>query len=148
MEWTLKSFDELTTGELYNILKMRVDVFVVEQDCAYPEIDGHDQRSLHLFSIQDGVIAAYARLVPAGEKYNQASIGRVLVTPSKRKSGLGRKLIAQAISVMIEKWEVEEIQLQAQSHLQSFYGSFGFEATSEVYDDGGIPHVDMLLKVR
>lgn len=148
MEWTIKSFDELTTDELYSLLKVRVDVFVVEQACAYPEIDGHDQRSLHLFSIQDGEIAAYARLVPAGEKYDHASIGRVLVSSSKRKTGLGRELMAKAIVTIIEQWEVEEIQLQAQSHLQNFYGSFGFEPTSEVYDDGGIPHVDMLLKVR
>ena len=148
MEWATKSFNELTTEELYNLLKIRVDVFVVEQQCAYPEIDGHDQASLHLLSIQDGEIAAYARLVPAGEKYEQASIGRVLVAPSKRNSGVGRELVSQAIEKIMEEWDAKEIKLQAQSHLQSFYESFGFQPISEVYDDGGIPHVDMLLTVR
>jgi len=148
MKWTIKSFNELTNNELYELLKLRVDVFVVEQACVYPEIDGHDQNSLHLFSTADGEIMAYARLVPAGEKYEQASIGRVIVAPAKRKLGLGRGLIEKAITTITEAWQVDEIKLQAQSHLENFYGSFGFQATSEVYDDGGVPHVDMLLKVR
>ncbi|MFC4410517.1 GNAT family N-acetyltransferase [Chungangia koreensis] len=148
MKWITKSFDELTTIELYHILKVRTDIFVVEQKCAYPEIDGHDGVSLHLFSLQNGEIAAYARLVPAGEKYEQASIGRVLVIPAKRKSGLGRQLVSQAIDKIKEEWDVKEIKLQAQSHLESFYGSFGFQPVSEIYDDDGIPHVDMLLTVR
>jgi ElaA protein len=148
MKWMTKTFDQLTTYELYNILKVRTDIFVVEQNCAYPEIDGHDEASLHLFSLQDGEIAAYARLVPAGEKYEQASIGRVLVVPSKRKSGLGRELVAEAITKIIAEWDAKEIKLQAQSHLQTFYGSFGFQPISGIYDDDGIPHVDMLLTVR
>lgn len=148
MKWMTKSFSELTTIELYQILKVRTDIFVVEQNCAYPEIDGHDEASMHLFSLHNGEIAAYARLVPAGGKYEQASIGRVLVVPTKRKSGLGRELVAQAIEKIIEEWDVKEIKLQAQSHLQSFYGSFGFQPISDVYDDDGIPHVDMLLTVR
>lgn len=144
MDWMTKSFNALTTSELYEILKARVDVFVVEQKCAYPEIDGHDEASLHLLGIENGELTAYARLVPAGEKYEQASIGRVLVLPAKRNTGLGRQLVAQAISKIEDNWGVNEIRLQAQSHLKDFYGSFGFKPISDEYDDDGIPHIDML----
>jgi len=148
MEWIVKEFNQLTSNELYSLLKARVDVFVVEQQCAYPELDGIDEACLHLFHMEDGEVMAYARLVPAGEKYEQASIGRVLVHPTKRKMGLGRVLVQESIDHIVAHYDPKEIRLQAQSHLTGFYASFGFEAISDEYDDDGIPHVDMLLTVR
>ncbi|TDL31523.1 GNAT family N-acetyltransferase [Jeotgalibacillus sp. S-D1] len=148
MKWTLKTFNELSTYELYQILMLRNSVFVVEQQCAYQEIDGNDLNSFHL-SFGDGEqLAAYARLLPAGVKYNTPSIGRIIVHESFRGSGIARELVSKSIDVMQNEWNVSEIKLQAQTYLRHFYQSFGFEETSEDYLDDGIPHVDMLMKVK
>ncbi|KIL52598.1 hypothetical protein KP77_06250 [Jeotgalibacillus alimentarius] len=146
MEWVLKSFEELSALELHDILRARVDVFVVEQDCAYHEVDGYDPESWHLQLKIDGKLAAYARLMKAGTKYNKASIGRIIVIEEFRNRQIGRALVEKSIDVM-KDWGTGEIMLQGQTYLRTFYGSFGFEEISAEYLDDGIPHVDMLLTI-
>lgn len=145
MKWSAKAFSELTTVELYDIFRLRVDVFVVEQECPYPEIDGFDMTATHLYCKENGQYLAYARLIPAGEKYEEASIGRVLVPESVRGNGAGRELVAKSIEYITEEWGEERIKIQAQSYLKDFYGSFGFKPISGEYDEDGIPHFDMLF---
>ncbi|QDP39116.1 GNAT family N-acetyltransferase [Radiobacillus deserti] len=146
MEWMYKRFDELTALELYQIIKARIDVFVVEQDCPYPELDNHDQAAVHLYLHHDKDIVAYARLLPPGSTYCQASIGRVLVHSNYRGGGYGKELLIRSIDYIINEWQEKEIKIQGQEYLRRFYGSFGFEEISDVYLEDGIPHVDMLLK--
>lgn len=144
--WQLKKFEQLELEELYQILKNRVDIFVVEQDCAYPEIDGIDPKCYHLFKKDQAEIVAYARLVPKGVLYDQPAIGRIIVNRTYRKHGYGRELIDQAIKVITEDWAESEIKLQGQTYLREFYQSFGFQEISETYLEDGIPHVDMIYK--
>ena len=144
MQWHLKSFEQLTGDELYRILKERVAVFILEQACLYPEIDGKDPVSYHLFAEKDGEIAAYCRLLPPGVAYPQASIGRVLVKSEFRGQGLAQELMEKAIAFLTEDLGETEIKIQAQHYLEKFYGSFGFYSISDVYPEDGIPHVDML----
>ncbi|MBO8157272.1 MAG: GNAT family N-acetyltransferase [Bacillaceae bacterium] len=144
MEWTLKSYDELTKDELYAILKERVDVFVVEQTCPYPEIDGYDEQSLHLYVEDNGNIAAYCRILPGGTMYEEASIGRVLVKKEYRGSGLAREMMEKAMEIVKNEWNENKVKLHAQEYLKEFYGSFGFEPVTDVYLEDGIPHVDMI----
>lgn len=145
MNWTTYRFDEFSARKLYEILKLRVDVFIVEQNCPYPELDGLDQESIHMDYTENGRILAYARLVPAGVKYDLPSIGRVIVHPDARSRGLAKELLTRSIDYIFSEWEPEEIQLQGQVYLQKFYESFGFVPVSEAYDEDGIPHVDMKL---
>lgn len=142
--WTVKTFQELTPDELYSYLQLRVNVFIVEQSCPYPELDGYDTESLHLAYIENQELLAYARILPAGVKYNRTSIGRVIVHQKARGKGLAKQLMELSIKTIEEKWPGEEIQLQAQTYLRQFYRSFGFNEVSEEYDEDGIPHVDMV----
>lgn len=144
MRWVCKTFSALTVHELYEILKLRVSVFVVEQECPYQEIDGHDDGSLHMFYADDRGIAAYARLLPTGVKYEEPSIGRVIVRNDLRGSGLAHQLMGRALAHMIKEWEPERIRLQGQTHLEKFYEGHGFTVVSPSYLEDGIPHVDMI----
>ncbi|WP_050615344.1 GNAT family N-acetyltransferase [Bacillus testis] len=146
MSWHLKRFGELSREQLYSILQERVAVFVVEQSCPYPEIDGMDPECWHLFKEEGGTITAYLRIVPAGVKGEYASIGRVLVNASRRGSGLGRDLVARGMEICRKELGLTRIDIQAQAYLKDFYGSFGFEAVSDVYLEDGIPHLDMVWK--
>lgn len=145
MTWKLYRFDELTATELYEMLKLRVDVFVVEQNCPYPELDNLDQQSVHLAYRENGKILAYARLVPGEIKYGVPSIGRVIVDPAARGRGLSRELMNRSVDFIFTEWQPSEIRLQGQLYLKEFYQSFGFNPISDVYDEDGIPHVDMKL---
>ncbi|MDN3428251.1 GNAT family N-acetyltransferase [Microbacterium sp. APC 3898] len=145
MDWKTYYFEELTAKKLYEVLKLRVDVFVVEQNCPYPELDNLDQQSIHLLYSEDGVIQAYARLVPGGVKYDLPSIGRVIVRQEARGRGLAKQLLEHSINYILTEWKAPAIQLQGQVYLQEFYQSFGFQPISESYDEDGIPHVDMKL---
>lgn len=145
MDWKTYRFDDFTARELYSVLKLRVDVFVVEQNCPYPELDNLDQQSIHLLYIENGEVLAYARLVPAGAKYELPSIGRVIVREDARGRGLAKQLLERSIDYIVGEWQPEAIQLQGQVYLQEFYQSFGFQAISDSYDEDGIPHVDMKL---
>ena len=145
MDWKTYRFDDFTARELYSVLKLRVDVFVVEQNCPYSELDNLDQQSIHLLYIENGEVLAYARLVPAGAKYELPSIGRVIVREDARGRGLAKQLLERSIDYIVGEWQPEAIQLQGQVYLQEFYQSFGFQAISDSYDEDGIPHVDMKL---
>lgn len=144
MEWRVHRFDELDAATLYALLAARVDVFVVEQSCPYPELDGRDADALHLSAWQDGRLAGYARLVPPGGRFAEPSIGRVLTTAAFRGVGFGRPLMQRAIEAVESTWPGQPIRLSAQAHLQGYYASLGFAADSAIYDEDGIPHVDML----
>ncbi|MGT2771764.1 GNAT family N-acetyltransferase [Streptococcus marimammalium] len=139
--WYSKHFDQLTSEELFIILKERVRVFVVEQNCAYQEIDEEDLTAIHLFCLKDNKLMAYCRLIP---QENQVKLGRVLVPYSFRQKGLGRKLILKAREFWQQHYQVP-LFAQAQAYLKDFYQEFGFESISEVYLEDDIPHIDMIL---
>ena len=146
IHWHTKAFEELTIDELYDIMQLRTNIFVVEQNCPYPELDGKDKNCLHVFATQGGKVVAYARIVPPGLSYKEISIGRVVVHADHRKDGLGRILIDLALEKIEEEFGTQAIQIGAQTYLKKFYGSFGFEPVSEEYLEDGIPHVDMIRK--
>lgn len=146
MNWYIKRFSELSTNELYKILQERVNIFVVEQNCPYPEIDGKDLESYHLFVEKGDRVIAYTRLLPAGLAYQQASIGRVLVVESFRNTGLGKDIMEKSIEFLTDQLQEKEIKIQAQEYALKFYESFGFKAVSDVYPEDDIPHVDMVRK--
>jgi ElaA protein len=148
LNWKTYQFDELSAGKLYEFLKLRVDVFVVEQECPYPELDGLDQESTHIAYTENGKTLAYARLVPAGAKYDVPSIGRVIVHPEARGRGLARQLMRQCMDYILSEWQAKEIRLQGQVYLKEFYQSCGFAIISDEYDEDGIPHVDMKFTVE
>jgi len=138
----VRRMEAFSAVELYALMKLRVDVFVVEQDCAYPELDGRDEEALHLRLLIGGETAAYARLFrPEGEP---PRIGRVIVAPGHRGKGLGEVLMREAIRACETHFPGAPIALSAQSHLERFYRSLGFSPTSEEYVEDGIAHIDML----
>ncbi len=144
LQWNLKKFDELSNKELYRILKLRMEVFVLEQECLYPELDDKDFACLHLWAEQEGSILAYTRLVPPGLSYPQASIGRVIVAEQARGTGLSQQLMISSIESVAKEFGVNDIQIGAQFHLKSFYEKLGFEQVSDPYPDYGILHIDMI----
>lgn len=144
--WYLKAFDALSTKELYAILKERTNVFVVEQNCPYLEVDGKDEASYHLFKEVNGDIAAYLRILPPGVSYTESSIGRVLVKKEYRGQGLAYEMMQKGIDFIHNELQQRDIKIQAQDYLRAFYGSFGFEAVSDVYLEDNIPHIDMVMK--
>jgi ElaA protein len=143
LSWSLKTFAELTPGELHDMLRLRQQVFVVEQRCIYLDCDGIDTACRHLAGWHGGRLAAYARIVPPGVKYAEPSIGRVATAPEFRKRGLGRQLMARALEAIHERFGPVPVQIGAQAYLQKFYAQFGFEP-GEPYMEDGIPHVHML----
>ncbi|MCY7734749.1 GNAT family N-acetyltransferase [Bacillus safensis] len=147
IKWTCQTFEQLSKEDLYLILMERVNVFVVEQTCPYPEIDHRDQEAIHLIAKENGTIVAYCRIFQNGILYKEASIGRVLVTQAGRKKGYGKMLLIKALEKLSELGETS-VKIQAQAYLKSFYESFGFKAVSDVYDEDGIPHLDMVKTER
>ncbi len=140
LRWYERAFGELTTTQLYAIVQLRERVFVVEQNCVYLDADGHDPISRHVWAERDGAIAAYLRVVPAGVKFAEVSIGRVITAPAARGMGLGRELMRRGIAAC----GGAAIHIGAQAHLEKFYGELGFVRASDVYDEDGIPHVEMI----
>ncbi|HEY0676771.1 MAG TPA: GNAT family N-acetyltransferase [Chitinophagaceae bacterium] len=145
IDWNCKTFDELNVHELYAILRLRSEVFVVEQNCVFQDMDNKDQVSYHICGMQDGELVAYTRLVPAGVSYDEASIGRVITAASVRGSGAGKELMTYSIRQLYNIWGKQPIRLGAQLYLKKFYESFGFLQTSEVYIEDGIPHIEMMF---
>lgn len=142
--WVLKSFAELTTEELYQILQKRQDVFILEQNCHYPDLDDKDRQTLHLLGYVENRLIAYARLFPSGMLFeNQASFGRVLVVKDSRRLKLGKKLVQEIIRVLEHDLKEKEIKIEAQLYLQKFYEEFGFIAEGKVFLDAGIDHIMM-----
>lgn len=149
MNWKIKSFEELSTTELYAILRLRSEVFVVEQNCAYQDLDNTDQLALHLMGTDDtGRLLAYTRLFQPGIKYQEASIGRVITSPLARGTGAGRELMERSIAAVQQQFGAVPIKIGAQQYLQRFYTSLGFEQTSDTYLEDGIPHIEMVRSVH
>lgn len=144
IQWLLKTFEELTPYQLYAILQLRGEVFVVEQNCVFQDADDKDQSSYHLMGFDNNKLVAYTRLVPPGKIYEEVSIGRVVTSPSVRRSGAGKELMKQSIAAIYNLFGVQPIKIGAQLYLKQFYASFGFEQVSEVYLEDGIPHIYMI----
>jgi len=141
------TFDELSNRDLYAVLKLRVDVFVVEQTCPYPEIDGNDPQATH-FLLKDastGDLAAYIRMFGPTDADPVSRIGRVATDSRFRGQGLGRDLMAEGVAKAKSLWPDHRIEISAQSYLEKFYGGFGFKKVSDEYLEDGIPHIDMVL---
>lgn len=143
MEWANKTFSGLSVEELYQLLKLRSDVFVVEQNCVYPDLDGKDLICVHLFAKNEKQIVAYARIVPPGVSYPEPSIGRVVTHPSFRRKGMGRILMKKAMEFCSGTYPGFDICISAQEYLQNFYQELGFQRISETYLEDGIPHLKM-----
>jgi ElaA protein len=143
LEWTIKSFESLSVYELYDILRLRSEIFVVEQNCVYLDLDGKDQKALHLFGTFEGQIVAHARLFKPGISFIHASIGRVTVDAKHRDKKWGHELMHQAIAGVFEHFGEIEITIGAQLYLKKFYESHGFVQTSEMYLEDDIPHIQM-----
>lgn len=152
--WYCKYFSELSTNELYDILKLRIDVFVVEQTCYYPDIDLHDKNpnTLHLFAYyhdestrENKVIAAYLRILPKDTSYTDyISIGRVVVAPEHRGKKLGHLLMEKALTTCESYFPIQSIKISAQAHLEKYYQTYGFTRISDIYLEDNIPHIAML----
>ena len=145
LTWQYKKFNELNAAELYSILKLRSKVFVVEQNCVYLDMDDKDQQSFHLCGWDDNNLVAYARILPPGLAFEEASIGRVVTDPRYRKRGSGRVLMDHAIEKTMSQFGVSGIKIGAQLYLFSFYSSLGFKTSGPEYLEDGIPHIEMTL---
>jgi ElaA protein len=143
-----KQFNELTINELYDLLRLRAKVFVVEQQAAYQDLDDKDQESIHLFIKNDeDLIVSYVRVLPRGLSYEtDASIGRVVTDPDYRKNKYTKALISQGIQIILNEFKTRTIRISAQTYLIDYYSTFGFKVVSEEYLEDGLPHKEMLLE--
>ncbi len=146
MKFKIKSFYELSLDELYSILQLRSEIFVVEQDCVYQDLDFKDQKALHVFSIKNKKIITYTRIFKPGDYFKNASIGRVIVDEKQRKFSYGHDLMKASIKAVQEKFDTSEITISAQVYLKKFYESHGFKKVGLTYLEDGIPHIEMIKK--
>ncbi len=144
LEISVKFFEELTITELYALLQLRSEIFVVEQDCVYQDLDGKDQKAIHIIGFKDQKIVAYTRIFKAGDYLAQASIGRVVVKDTERKHGYGLDIMKASIKAVEERFQETSIALSAQTYLKQFYNSLGFIEKGGEYLEDGIPHVMMI----
>ena len=145
LKWSIKSFTELTSDELYSIMQLRAEVFVVEQNCPYQDADGKDPKSFHLSGTNaEGKLIAYSRILPSHISYPEVSIGRVVSSPSARGTGAGRELMKQSLIEIEKLFGSVPVKIGAQLYLQKFYESFGFVVSSAEYLEDGIPHIEMM----
>ncbi|PIE99774.1 MAG: GNAT family N-acetyltransferase [Maribacter sp.] len=140
----IKKFEDLSLEELYGILQLRSEVFVVEQDCVYQDLDSKDQKALHVLGTNDNRIVSYTRIFKAGDYFEEASIGRVVVKESERKYGYGNEIMIASIKAIKEHFNETTIKISAQVYLIKFYSSLGFKEIGEGYLEDGIPHIGML----
>jgi ElaA protein len=143
-----KHFSELTTFEMYKILQLRQDVFIIEQQCIYPDLDNVDLNCFHLVMKNENELIGYCRIIEPGIKYESSSIGRVIIKPEYRGKKLGIPLMTEAIKLCKLHWGKYDVSISAQAHLQKFYSSLGFICKGEIYNEDGIPHVKMQLALR
>jgi len=148
VNWQCKFFDALTPSQLYDIIKLRNQVFVVEQNCVFQDADDKDQQCYHLMGFVEGELAAYTRLVPAGVSYNYISIGRVVTASKYRNTGLGKALMMQSIDECFRLFGKQTIKIGAQLYLKKFYEGFSFTQSSDMYLEDDIPHIEMLRLVE
>ncbi|MFN3570171.1 MAG: GNAT family N-acetyltransferase [Polaromonas sp.] len=145
--WRALSFSALSPGELYDVLQLRTEVFVIEQGCIFQDMDGSDAEAIHLLGNTDGLLVAYARCFAAGVKFAEASIGRVITRQMQRGSGLGHELMRRAVSCVFEQWGEQPIRIGAQARLEKFYLQHGFQVAGQPYIEDGIPHIEMLRPI-
>jgi ElaA protein len=148
MIWILKPFDDLTPKELYNILQLRNEVFIVEQNCPYQDLDNKDLYAFHLMGMKENTLLAYSRLLAPGISYSESSIGRVVSSPDARKTGMGKELMQESILQIRNLFETDTIRIGAQLYLKKFYESFEFIQEGEPYLEDNIPHIIMLRKPK
>lgn len=146
MNIEIKKFEELSIYELYEILKIRAEIFVVEQECPYNDVDGKDIKSTHIMIKNNGKIEGYLRVLPPGISFESSSLGRVLIKEEGRKKGLGKILLKEGIKHVFQVYKENVITIGAQAYLIDFYKSFGFEPISEIYLEDNIPHLNMKLQ--
>lgn len=147
LNWHCKTFSELNNDELYDLLKLRIDIFVVEQTCFYPDLDDYDRHpeTQHLFSYQNEVMVAYLRILPKELTYpNNISIGRVVVASCARGSGIGHELMREGLAQCLNIFPNDIVKISAQEHLEKYYNEHGFERVSDMYLEDNIPHIAML----
>ncbi len=145
LHWVLKKFEELTPFELYNIMQLRNEVFVVEQNCVYQDADNKDPKSFHFMGWDNTTLVAYTRIIPQGISYTEASIGRVVSSPKYRGTGAGRALMQLSINNTFKLFNCNAIKIGAQLYLKKFYESLGFVQCSDQYLEDNIPHIEMML---
>lgn len=145
MIWICKKFDELAPHELYAILQLRNEVFVVEQNCVFQDADNKDQYCYHLMGWLQDDLVAYSRIVPPEISYSESSIGRIVTSPKARRTGAGKELLEQSINQLHKLFGNVSVKIGAQIYLKKFYESFGFVQTSDIYFEDDIPHIEMLL---
>jgi ElaA protein len=148
LELTNKKFNELSLNELYHILKFRQDIFIVEQNSIYHDIDDYDIDAIHVLAYKENILTAYGRILSKGTKFKEVSIGRFLIHKNKRSHGYGSELINYCIQTCQNIFPNENIMISAQISLESYYQKIGFKTVSDPYDDGGILHVDMQLSSK
>lgn len=143
--WHLKHWDELSTSELYEVIALRIRVFIIEQNCPYQDADGKDMKSYHLFATDsDGRCVAYLRLVQPGVSYDEWSIGRVATDLSVRQTGLGKVMMGKAVAWLKDQHNNPAVRISAQTYLLRFYEGFGFQRTGKAYMEDNIPHEEMV----
>ena len=146
LECKFKRFDQLTNDELYGILQLRVEVFVVEQNCPYQDLDGKDRQAMHLFVEDNGVIVGVLRILPEGVGFDDMAIGRLIVRKSYRGKGLSRMLMKKAMKYIICDLDKDRIRLSGQAYLTNFYTGLGFKKVSDCYLEDGIEHFEFLYE--
>ena len=144
MEIRIKTFNQLTTQELYNLLQLRSEVFVVEQNCVYQDIDGKDKHALHVLGYKNNSLVAYTRIFKPGEYFEEASIGRVVVKENERQHRYGYDIMKASIHAVKAHYNQTQIRISAQKYLKTFYNNLGFMEVGEEYLEDGIPHINML----
>ncbi len=144
MDWFYKTYKELTKDELYALLRLRAEVFVVEQDCPYQDVDNKDQKAIHVFAANDTEIFAYARIFRAGDYFKETAIGRVTTNQFYRGTGLGKELMKKSIHYIDENFKSRNIHISAQTHLKKYYEDFGFKQIGKGYLEDNIPHIGMV----
>lgn len=142
--WRFVAFDALTAPELYAVLQLRSEVFVVEQSCVFQDMDGADAQAMHLLGTLEETVVAYARCFAAGVKFAEASLGRITTRDSVRGSGAGHALVEKAMSCLFQQWGPQALRIGAQARLEAFYRQHGFEKAGPQYHEDGIPHIEML----
>lgn len=146
LEWKINSFQQLNNSLLYEIIKLRIDVFVVEQNCPYAELDNKDDHpeTIHITATLNSELVAYARIVPPELSYTEVSMGRFIVKQPFRRQGIGSELLTKCLAEKFRIWPNYKIKISAQEHLKPYYEYFGFRVVSDIYLEDGIPHVEML----
>lgn len=148
VKWYKKNYNELTIDELYEILRLRSEIFVVEQDCVYQDMDQKDKKCIHIFAMENDQAVAALRVIPRGVSYDMPAIGRLVVKDSHRRRGYARKMMLQAIDIIKNEYHENKIHLSGQAYLKDFYNGLGFETVTEQYLEDEIPHYGFEMTIE